>query len=344
MRILILQSAKLGDMVCTTPMFRSVKERYPDAHLIVVGREINKEVLLGNPHIDEYVVHPKTNADLRALLHEKRPDYLLLTSPNPSALLMGLLARVRHIVTPQIMDGVSPYATKTYRLLSLFAKRVPHHMGSYAPREYLRLLEPLGITTDDTRKEVYVAPEAVARTAQLFKEAGYNRERDLLIGISPGAGNKIKVWGADRFARVAESLQKSHGAKIIVFGGKADREEARLMINALADRGSVLNLVEKLSLEELKAAISFLNVFIAVDTGPIYIAEAFGIPTVDIVGPMDEREQPPRGPRHRVVVAPRTSPALHIMSASVYDREEARRQTEAITTDMVLKEAEALLS
>ena len=49
------------------------------------------------------------------------------------------------------------------------------------------------------------------------------------------------------------------------------------------------------SLDELKALIQRLSLFISVDTGPIYIAEAFDVPTIDIIGPMDENEQPPRG-------------------------------------------------
>jgi ADP-heptose:LPS heptosyltransferase len=81
-----------------------------------------------------------------------------------------------------------------------------------------------------------------------------------------------------------------------------------------------------------------------VDTGPIYVAEAFGTPTVDIVGPVDEREQPPIGQKHRVVVPPeRRIPALHIMNAHGYDRKEARRQSEAITTAMVLDACRELL-
>ena len=84
--------------------------------------------------------------------------------------------------------------------------------------------------------------------------------------------------------------------------------------------------------------------FISADTGPIYIAEAFDVPTVDIVGPMDEREQPPISPIHRIVVPPnRTKPQLHIMNARTYNREEAFRQVASITSAMVITETDALL-
>ena len=341
MNIVIIQSAKLGDMVCTTPMFRAVKHAYPAAKLYVMGDALNKEVLAGNPYIDEYFVLPKTRQELTRMVREKNIEYVCITSPNPSVLLALLLARVSRIVVPQIMGGFSPYATKTYRLLSLFATRVPHTMGSYAPREYLRLLEPLGITTDDTRKDIYIAQSAKERVERVLSEGGIN-SADILVGIAPGVGNKIKVWGAERFAEVADALQKTHNAKIIIIGGSRDADEVQAMLGKLSCKTGIVDLSQQLSIEELKALIAKLKLFISVDTGPIYIAEALGVATVDIVGPMDENEQPPRGERHKVVVASRTAPAVHIMNASMVDVVEARRQTDAITPAMVLKVVEEL--
>src|SRR3989338_4216900 len=56
-KIAIMQTAKLGDMVCSTAMFRAVKEKYPESRLFVIGNKINKEVLEGNPDVDEYLVY-----------------------------------------------------------------------------------------------------------------------------------------------------------------------------------------------------------------------------------------------------------------------------------------------
>ena len=343
MNILIIQGAKLGDMVCTTPMFRAVKHKYPDAHLVVMGDALNKEVLAGNPYIDEYIVLPQTRQELQRVVKSKKFDYACITSPNPSALLALLLARVPRIVVPQIRGGFSPYATKTYRLLSLFATRVPHTMGTYAPREYLRLLEPLGIVTDDTRKDIVVAEAAKARVEKILQEADA-LSGAMLVGIAPGAGNKVKVWGGQKFAKVVEALQQRHTTKVVIIGGMRDTEEVQSMLQALSNKTDVVDLSGKLSIEELKALIAKLALFVSVDTGPIYIAEALGVPTVDIVGPMDQREQPPQGERHKVVVAPgRKAPAMHIMNASMLDMAEVRRQTEAVTTESVVAAASALL-
>src|SRR3989339_1605381 len=48
------------------------------------------------------------------------------------------------------------------------------------------------------------------------------------------------------------------------------------------------------SLGQLSAFCQRLNVLIAVDSGPIYIANAVGTAVIDIAGPIDVREQPPQ--------------------------------------------------
>ncbi|MCE9643675.1 glycosyltransferase family 9 protein [Candidatus Parcubacteria bacterium] len=340
-RILVIQGAKMGDMVCTTPLFRAIKERYPRCALYVMGNALNKELLAGNPHINEYLVRPPGLSALIESISKIQPDAAILPGPDNESLQALLFARVSQVIVPRIENGWSPYETLSYRFLARSVDTAPHHMGSYAPREYLRLLEPLGIFSEDTRKELYVSEEATTHAKYMLEVPGVSGEK--LIGIAPGVGNKAKVWGGARFAEVAQALGERPGRRIVLIGGAGDAEEVRAMRSALPSSLPLIDLSNKLSLEELKAVIGELSLFISVDTGPIYIAEAFGIPTVDIVGPMDENEQPPQGVKHRVVVPQRERPMLHIMNAAVFNLEEARRQAEAVTPKEVIREAEALL-
>lgn len=340
-KILVIQNAKMGDMVCTTPMFRAIKMRYPSSHLVVMGSVLNRELLSGNPHVDEYVLRPTGFFSLVQTLSRGGYDAAILPGPDGDALLASLCALIPKIVVPRIENGWSPYETRTYRLLSRLVFTKPHRMGAYAPREYLRLLEELDIQTDDTRKEIFVSERARLRVRELLATSDSAGKK--LIGIAPGVGNKVKAWGGERFAEVARSLSEREGIRIVIIGGAGDKEEVEKMLALLPGSVSSADFSGKLSLEELKALIAELSLFISVDTGPIYIAEALGIPTIDIVGPMDEREQPPRGDKHVVVVPERSEPMLHIMNAAVYDPVEARRQVEAVLPKEVVREADKLL-
>ncbi len=341
-RIVIFQLAKLGDMVCTTPMFKAIKEHYPYALLTVVGDEVNKRLLEGHPHVDNYIVWDKNNPlSIVPQMRKVKFDFGVTTGPNFEALAVLMLAHVPAIAVPTVENGWSPYETLPYRFLRRYVITKPHRMGTYAPREYLRLLEPLDIYIENTKKYLSYSERALEVVREFCKTSGLE-ERKFAI-ISPSVGNKIKAWPPERFSKVADFLS-SQGWPVVVVGGKRDIEEVSLMMNQILKDSKVINTLEKFNLDEFKVLISQAGLLIAVDTGPVYIAEAFDIPTVDIVGPMDEREQPPIGKKHKVVLAEREKAQLHIMNARAYDKSEARRQVESIGVEAVIGKVRELLS
>ena len=339
-RVVIIQNAKLGDMVCTTPLFRAVRTHRPDVRICVVGNVVNKELLAGHPDVDRYIVF--NTRDLATTLQEIRAfgaDYACVCTPDADAIKVLMHARVPTIIVPKVVNGYCPWQTLTYRILREAVTSVPHRMCTYAPREYLRLLEPLGIHESRTDKALTFTPEAKERARELLARA----DERMRIGIAPTAGNKIKEWPAERFAAVADNCIKKHNATVFVVGSPNDVDLAVDMQRQMGHAERVVDTTGKLSLDELKAFIAGLDLFVSVDTGPIYVAEAFGVPTVDIVGPMDEQEQPPMGVKHKVVIAERQEPQLHIMNARLYDAVEARRQVEDISVDMVTSAITELL-
>src|SRR3989339_1901196 len=292
-KIAIMQTAKLGDMVCTTPMFRAVKEKYPESRLFVIGNKINKEVLDGNPDVNEYIIWENNFWELIKKLKREKIDFACSTHPNFWGLAMLYLAGVPLIAVPAIKKGFSPVETRLYKMLRKFAVAVPHHMGNYAPREYLRLLEPVGIFSDNIKKYLYFTKQADEAIKKFFISNEIDISKDFVVGILPSVGNKIKEWETEKFAQLAGYIYSHYNAKIVIMGGKDDVAKSKEMIKTLNRDTKFTDTTGLFNLDNLKALISKLSLFISVDTGPVYIAEAFGVPTVDIIGPIDEREQPP---------------------------------------------------
>lgn len=333
-KILIIQLAKLGDMVSTTPMFRAVKEKYPDAELYVAGDRVNQELLSGNSDVNHYLVWDKK-------IKEKF-DAAFLTGPGPETLARLYLSGIPLIVSPVMVGGFSPLNTKSYRLLTKLVETRPHYLGKYAPREYLRLLETIGIFTEDTKKHLAFSGAALRKIEEFFDKNNI-AVSDFKIGIFPSTGHKIKLWGRDKFAKVADWLWQKHGARIVLFGSASDQKEVEEFLTFVGKDTRVINACGVLNLDELKAAISKMSLFVSADSGPIYIAEAFDVPTIDILGPMSETDQAPVGKLHRVVFAPRQKPELSVFNTRGYDEKEARRQSEDITVEMVIREIESLM-
>lgn len=333
-KVLVAQLAKLGDMVCTTPVFRALKKRL-ECEVFVAGDRVNRALLAGSSDVDGYLVYEKDFWKTRRKIKKEKFDAAVLTGPSPEILALLYLSGIPRIVAPQIENGFSPQETLVYKILRKFVSVVPHRMGHYAPREYLRLLEPFGIFEEDTTKHLAFSDESKKKVGKFLLAHSIDLERDVLAGVFPSTGYDIKQWPTERFAAVADYLVEKYHAKIIVPGADSDRMQCADMILKMRRQESAISAVGKFSVDELKALVVRLKLFVSVDTGPIYIAEAFGVPTIDIVGPMDDCEQPPIGPKYKVVKVERREPQLHVMNTSMFDYAEAMRQRDGITVEMV---------
>ncbi|MDO8510301.1 MAG: glycosyltransferase family 9 protein [bacterium] len=342
-KIVVFQNAKLGDMVCTTPVFRTLKRGLPDIHVCVAGDSVNGLLLEENADVDEYFVAGKSLWRTIFFLRRRRFDAAFLVAPSPDVLAALYLSGVPLVVAPRLVDGGSPYQTQSYRMLLRFVVSVPHHIGRYAPREYLRVLEPIGIVSEDTTKYLGFSLAAKNLVSDFFKDRGIDYAQSLVVGITPSAGNKMKLWPCERFAAVADFLYDRYSAHIIIVGGKNDIKEIQEMVQALKPATPYI-VAQDFSIDELKALVSKLSLVIGVDTGIIYIAEAFGVPTIDIVGPVDDADQPPRGEKHAIVKAPRIKAAMGVMNNIPVDISEMIRQSDDITVAMVCKAIEPMIS
>lgn len=342
-RIIVVPAGKLGDIVCTTPVLSAIRKSLPRTEIIVAGSmKLNQSLLADSGLADAYLELNQGTAT--AHIKKCNADAALVTGPTFEVTALLYLAGIPFVIAPKVIGGYSPLETAPYKILRHLIKTFPYKMGEYAPRERLRVLEPLGIVTDDTTKHLGFSETAGKKVDQFFIDNGIDAQKDFIVGISPSAGNKIKEWPEERFAEVADSLIEKHGARVMLIGGPNDTSKVHNVLRYISHPEKIINTQGKLTLDELKALISKLKLFVSVDTGPIYIAEAFNTPTIDIIGPMSENEQPPQGSTHRLVLPPsRKWPQLFILNARSYDQKEALRQTLSITAEAVIEETDRLI-
>ena len=59
MKILIIHTAFIGDIVLSTPLLKRVKEMYPEAKITYVTTPVGATILRNNPHITEIIEYDK---------------------------------------------------------------------------------------------------------------------------------------------------------------------------------------------------------------------------------------------------------------------------------------------
>lgn len=337
-KVLVIPASKLGDIVCTTPVFHALKTELPESQVHVAAAPQYRGLLADSPDVD--VFHDWTDESIFRnikMIRNLKVDVVVITAPYFVASVVCFLAGVKVVSVPRVVGGFLPFQTKAYRAILPLLTVTPHQMGHYAPGEYLKQLKPIGIQVDDTSKHLGFSKEAREYISLKLRNSRIGAT-DFIVTISVSAGNKIKNWGTKNFAEIASWLNDMYRGRIVFIGTKTDAKDTIETIGFMEKDISVLDLTGALDMDQLKALISASKLVVCVDSGPIYVAEAFDIPTVDILGPMDENEQPPRGPKHINVIAPdRGKPQLHIMNARIYDAVLARKQVEDITVEQVKK-------
>jgi heptosyltransferase-2 len=157
------------------------------------------------------------------------------------------------------------------------------------------------------------------------------------VGINPGAFfGTAKRWLPERFAAVGDLLA-AQGARVVLVGGRAEREVAGAIAAQMTAPARVL--CGDTSLAELVGVLARLRLLVTNDSGPMHLAAALGVPVVAVFGPTDWRETHPVGDGHRLVREP-----VHCSPCRLRECPIDHRCMRRVTVDRVAGEAAALLA
>lgn len=298
-KILIIQTAKIGDLVCTTPIFREIKEKFPSCFLAVLVNSKTEDILKNNPRVDKIILLDdytkiKDKFKLFGKLRKEKYDLAISVSPGSFNSIIGFWSLI-----PRRITTTYRYSGEIVGLLSIFNNyRLEYKRHTPLMRHYLNLLKLIGIEESSEQRELFIQA-AEERKASDFLKAQNLNSHDLLIGISCTAGVKLREWEPSCFAGLADKLIKEKNAKIIFIGSADDRTLVE-KIQKMMQNNSV-NAAGFFKLSELPALLKKLKLFISVDTGPLYMADTLGVPVVDIAGPVDVKELYPINDQCKII-------------------------------------------
>jgi len=280
MRILIVQTSFLGDVVLSTPVFAAVRKIYPDAHLAVLVRPESAGVLLGHPAVDEVLVDDKRGATrglgtLSMVRRLRAGRFDLVVSLHKSMRTAWLLAAAGIPRRIGFRESAGWF---------LFHRTARRDRSQHEVRRNLAILAALDVDPAAyvTRPHVRCDPATRAALDDRLASAGVARERSI-VGVAPGSAWATKRWTIEGFAALLRRVADEFDATPLLVGAKADVEYAAAV--QLAAGGVGVNLVGQTSLPEMIAAIDRSAVLVTNDSAPLHLAVACDTPVVAIFGP-----------------------------------------------------------
>jgi heptosyltransferase-3 len=288
-RILVIrQHDQLGDLLLSTPVFRALKTRFPDAHVTVIVRAYTEQILRYHPCIDEVLTFqeylfrwtPRKAVRFWQTLRSGFDLAIVLNtvSHSLSSDMMAALSRAPFVLGPDHLVFRGCTRNFYYNLLAPYAKKEKHQS-----QQNLDVLRYIGIDTKELNEEIGLSAEEKTWAKVLLRQKKINLNQPV-IGIHPGAGKLNNRWPADRFAETANRLREKLPVQIILFQGLHETHLVEQVCRHLNNDCIVLG---ELSLRQLAAIVSELHLFLCNDTGVMHVAASVGTPLVAIFGPTD---------------------------------------------------------
>jgi heptosyltransferase-2 len=288
-RILLIRTDRIGDVVLSTPVIKAVRDAYPSAYIAFMVRPYARDIVEGNPHLDEVIIYDKDGAHRSFFatflfgleLRKKRFDTAIILHPTNRTHIIAFLA------------GIPTRIGLDRKMPLLLTKRIKDKkfLGEKHELDYtLDILRHIGIAAKDRVPYMPIKDASEDSIGKKLAAAGYNGSGPLMA-VHPGASCPSKRWPAARFAQLIDRLKERYKFEAVIIAGPGDAKEVAELKKGL--KSEVIDLSGKTSVGELAPLFRRCKIFISNDSGPVHIASAVGTPCVVIFG----RKQPGLSPK-----------------------------------------------
>ncbi|HAW50812.1 MAG TPA: glycosyl transferase family 9 [Flavobacteriales bacterium] len=266
MRILLSRTDSIGDVVLTLPMAGMIKKHLPESEIHFLGRSYTSPVVACSGHVDHFHnfddIEKMRDADAAEVIKSWGIDVWIHVFPVKK---IARLVKQADVKTRIGTTGRLYHILTCNKLVRISRKRSDLHESQLN----LKLLAPLGIT-ENTRLDDMPSlisfnkvPELSERITSLLNPGKFN------IILHPKSKGSAIEWGLENFSALMNKLEKDD-FQVIVTGTEEDKKAIGSSLPL--DNKNVVNLLGKLSLEELIALISFSDALVAASTGPLHLA------------------------------------------------------------------------
>jgi heptosyltransferase-1 len=332
MKIAIVRLSSLGDIIFCMASLQLVRRRFPEAEITWVADSRFADILDHNPDLERVV---KLNwkglkkdfswggaaAEYRKLVLEGKADIVID--------LHGMIkSSVISYLTGQQRCGFHRHVAKE-PISSLFynhSYNVPLELNTVFRYASLTA-KSLGFSFDE-KELVHKQPFLFfSEEDRLVSDSSFSRTKKNIMFVV-GSTWESRNYPKERFISMAGEL----GENILIPVGS---ETEFATASFIAERCANVTVLPRMNLNQLKAAVSRVDLLIGGDTGPTHIAWANNVPSVIIFGPT---------PSHRIYASPTTR---ILKSSSIVDERKLNKNDFSIleiTEQQVLQAAENLMN
>lgn len=267
-KILILQTAFLGDVVLATPLIEKLHRHFPTAQIDFLLRKGNEGLLRGHPALRQTLIWDKSGGKYRNLwrmlwrIRRERYDLVVCCQRFAAAGWLTALSGAGQTV------GFDKNPMSVF-----FSRRLPHRIGD-GGHETDRNLSLIRHLTDalPERPRLYPAEADFEAAAEAAGPGAY-------VCIAPTSVWFTKQWPAEKWLELIARIPPSH--RVLLLGAPSD-QPACATIARMAGSERVQNLAGRLSLLQSAALLAGASMNYVNDSAPLHLASAMNAPVAAV--------------------------------------------------------------
>lgn len=262
-RILIIQTAFLGDVILASPVWENLHKQFPKALIDVVVKKGNESLLAAHPFLHQVFVFDKNQKvkhlwNLGKILRSEQYDLVINLQRFASSGILTILAR-----------GKESRGFEKNPLSFLYTKKFKHEMKPnwHEVDRNLQLISDL-VPAPIRRPQLFPSQEDL-NTIQIYQEVPYYCLAPTSVWFTKQAPQEIWLKSIDKLA--------SNNTQIYLLGAPSDRAYLDEIVQNTRS-SQVINLASKLTLLQSAALMAGAQHNYVNDSGPLHLASATNAP------------------------------------------------------------------
>lgn len=299
---LIVRLDHIGDVILSTPIYHSLKLKFPEAKITVLCGSWAKSVLENNPYIDEIWVLdcPWWTAVRNDVNNAKKfwinlCKIILKIRRAKFSVFIDLRGDIRHIFLFGYLGKIAARIAYTRSGGGfLLSHPLDYPLATHEIKRNQQLLSFFSPIPLFDKTEVYPAN----RTLESLKEKldnHLNPDNEHFIIIFNGGRSPLRRLGEAQVLALCQAFWETYQVKCVFVGGKEDKEKVNELKTQLVDNQIVVNLCNELTFGEIKLLIEKSLCFIGTDSSLIHLSGATSTPSIALYGPLNPEENEPLG-------------------------------------------------
>jgi len=277
-KILIIQTAFIGDVILTTPLIQGAKNAFKNTQIHVIVIPSTKNLLEKNPFVDKIIVYDKRKSDkrlkgfIRLIRKLKKEKYNIVFSPHRS---------VRSALIARLTGAKKRIGFNKSTGAFLYSDKINYISTIHEIDRNLSLVEFLGVKIVDRHPKVYIDGNDEDFAEQFLNAENINNKKRL-VAVAPGSVWYTKKWPEEYYKELVKKLS-SKDFTVLLIGGESDRSFCHSILSGI--NGPVHNLAGRLTLRESTALLKKCSVLVSNDSGAMHLGVAAGTKVIAIFGP-----------------------------------------------------------